>query len=124
MAANDEPTPTTQFPDQIPQTIPELYFWLKTRLDVSLSALRTELKGDLNEVKVDLNQVKVDLARVETELKEDTRARYVDLRKHISKLQISIDIMADKFDAYAEESKFLRKEVRRLEDQIDMPLLT
>jgi chromosome segregation ATPase len=117
MAANDESTPTTQFPEQIPQTVPELYLWLKTRLDVSLSALRTELKTDLNEVKTDL-------AHVESELKEDARARYVDLRKHISKLQISIDIMADKFDAYAEESKFLRKEVRRLEDQIDAPILT
>ncbi len=107
----------SQFPEQIPQTVPELYLWLKTRLDVSVSALRAELKTDFGEVKAGL-------ARVESELKEESRTRYVDLRKHISKLQISIDIMADKFDAYAEESKFLRKEVRRLEDQIDAPLLT
>lgn len=33
MAIDDEVAPTTQVPEAIPQTIPELYFWMKARMD-------------------------------------------------------------------------------------------
>ncbi len=56
-------------------------------------------------------------------LDEDAKARYVDLRSHLSKLQASLDILNNKFDALGDEVRFLRKSVRALEDKTEAAIL-
>ncbi len=89
-------------------------------LDPQAAALRTMI-GALLEEKLDakfeekLQPIRDQLARIE----DDSKARYVDLRSHITKLQASLDILNNKFDAQADEVRFLRKSVRDLEDNTD-----
>ena len=64
-----------------------------------------------------LRPISEQLSRLETE--EDAKARYVDLRAHIARVQAGLDILNEKFDAQANEVKFLRKSVRLLEDKTD-----
>jgi predicted nuclease with TOPRIM domain len=89
-------------------------------LDPQAAALRAMIAALLDEkleAKLEemLQPIRQQLARIE----EDSRARYVDLRNHMTKLQASFDILNNKFDAQGDEVKFLRKSVRTLEDKTD-----
>ncbi|HZS07959.1 MAG TPA: hypothetical protein VFD58_24205 [Blastocatellia bacterium] len=97
MNTNDESTPTNPIPEQLPQTIPELFTLLNARLEVHF----TELK----------NLLTVEVRRLE----EDARTRYVDLRQRV-------ELVNEKLDVYTEEVKFLRRDVRRLESKTDPSL--
>ncbi|MGH9844550.1 MAG: hypothetical protein ACREEM_37995 [Blastocatellia bacterium] len=81
-------------------------------LDPQATALRAMISALLEEK---LQPIRDQLARIE----DDSKARYVDLRNHITKLQASLDILNNKFDAQADEVRFLRKSVRDLEDKTD-----
>lgn len=83
-------------------------------LDPQTEALRAMISSLLEEY---LRPFQEQLARVETE--ENAKARYVDLRARLARLQESMDILNDKFDAQAGEVNYLRKSVRLLEDKID-----
>jgi predicted nuclease with TOPRIM domain len=81
-------------------------------LDPQTEALRSMIRSLLEE---QLRPVKEQLSRME----EEAKARYVDLRARLARMQESLDVLNEKFDAQAEEVKFLRKSVRRMEDKVD-----
>jgi len=87
--------------------------------DPQVEALRSMISSLLEEklqpVKAQLGNLAAQLSLIE----EDSKARYVDLRAHLTKVQASLDILNNKFDAQSDEVKFLRKSVRMLEDKAD-----
>lgn len=83
-------------------------------LDPQTEALRLMIRSLLEE---QLLPIREQLARLETE--ENAKARYVDLRARLAKMQEGLDVLNNKFDAQADEVKYLRKSVRLLEDRID-----
>lgn len=81
-------------------------------LDPQTEALRVMISSLLAE---NLRPIREQLFRMD----EDAKARYVDLRTRLARMQESLDVLNEKFDAQANEVKFLRKSVRLLEDKID-----
>jgi len=88
-------------------------------LDSQTEALRSIIGSLLDEklqpIRADLIGLKTQIVRIE----DDSKARYVDLRAHLAKMQASLDLLNSKFDVQADEVKFLRKSVRELEDRAD-----
>jgi len=81
-------------------------------LDPQTESLRLMIRSLLEE---QLLPIREQLSRLETDEKE----RYVDLRARLAKMQEGLDVLNNKFDAQADEVKFLRKSVRLLEDKVD-----
>lgn len=83
-------------------------------LDPQTEALRSMIRALLQE---QLRPIKEQLSLMETE--EEAKARYVDLRSRLAKTQEGLDVLNDKFDALANEVRFLRKSLRFMEDKVD-----
>lgn len=122
MAENDESVPTTQFPEAIPQTIPDLYFWMKARMDASSNDMWKELSAIKEELRELRHELKQEIRDAEQRLSEELRQRYVDLRQRIERLQGSVNLMDNRFEHHAEEINYLRKSLRDLEKRVDPPL--
>ncbi len=118
MAIDNEGGPTTQFPEEVPQTIPELYLRLKARMDAGFGDVWKELSA----VKEEIRELRQELRDVEQRLSEEIRQRYVDLRQRIERLQGSVNLMDNRFEHHAEEINYLRKSLRDLEKRVDPPL--
>ncbi|MGH9939372.1 MAG: hypothetical protein ACREAM_24290, partial [Blastocatellia bacterium] len=83
-------------------------------LDPQIEVLRSMIRLLLEE---QLQPIKDQLSRVEME--EEAKARYVDLRSRLAKTQEGLDVLNNKFDALADEVRYLRKSVRLMEDKVD-----
>ncbi len=81
-------------------------------LDPQTEALRSMIRLLLAE---QLRPIMEQLSRIE----EDAKARYIDLRARLAKTQEGLDVINNKFDALADEVRFLRKSVRLVEDKVD-----
>lgn len=118
MAEDEESVPTTQLPEAIPQTIPELYFWMRTRMEFSTSDIWKELAA----IREELRQLQQELQDVEQRLSEETRHRYVDLRQRIERLQSTMNSMEKRFEWQDSEIVNLKRGLRELEQKVDPPL--
>ena|SRR2546428_93866 len=85
-------------------------------LDPRTEALRSMIRDLLEE---QLRPIRERLYLME--LEEEAKARYVDLRSRLAKTQEGLDVLNEKFDALANEVRFLRKSVRLMEDKVDSP---
>jgi len=81
------------------------------------SMIRLLLEEHLRPIREQLHDFKNQLSSLETG--EDAKARYVDLRARLAKMQEGLDVLNDKFDAQVNEMKYLRKSVRLMEDKVD-----
>ena len=122
MAIDNESVPTTQLPEEVPQTIPELYLRLKARMDAGFGDMWKELSAIKEEVRELRHELKQEVRDVEQRLSEEIRQRYVDLRQRLERLQGSVNLMDNRFEHHAEEINYLRKSLRDLEKRIDPPL--
>ncbi len=125
MAIDNEGGPTTQFPEEVPQTIPELYLRLKARMDAGFGDVWKELsalKEEMRELRQEVRELRQEVQDVEQRLSEEIRQRYVDLRQRIERLQGSVNLMDNRFEHHAEEINYLRKSLRDLEKRVDPPL--
>ena len=68
MAIDNESIPTTQFPEEVPQTMVEMFAVLKARMDAGFREIVKEMR------------------EMEARLDEEARLRYVDMRQRINKL--------------------------------------
>lgn len=87
--------------------------------DPLAEALRQMISSLLDEK---LQPINVELANLSAQLfrmEEASKARYGDLRTRRARMQDSLDVLNEKFDAQSNEVKFLRKSVRLLEDKVD-----
>lgn len=107
MSADNESTPTAQFPEEVPQTIPELYLRLKARMDAGFGDMWKEL-----------SELRKEMSEMEARLDEEARLRYVDLRQRLSKLQFNENIMDERYELTMREINQLKKSVRELENKI------
>jgi hypothetical protein len=116
MATDNEDVSTTQFPEEIPQTIPDLYLRLKARMDVGFSDMGKELSV------LEIRELRQELQNVEHRLNEEIRLRFIDLRQRIERLQGSLNLIDKRFELQDSEIAYLKKSLRELENKIDPPL--
>ncbi len=122
MAIDNEGVPTTQFPEEVPQTIPELYLRLKARMDAGFGDVWKELSAIKEEVRELRHELKQEVRDVEQRLSEEIRQRYVDLRQRLERLQGSVNSMDKRFEWHDSEIAHLKKSLREIENKIDPPL--
>ncbi len=111
MAIDNESVPTTQFPEEVPQTIPELYLRLKARMDAGFSDMWKEI-----------SELKREMGEMEGRLNEEARQRYVDLRQRINKLQFNENVADERYELMTREINQLKKSLRELENKVGPPL--
>ena len=104
MAIDNESIPTTQFPEEVPQTMVEMFAVLKARMDAGFREIVKEMR------------------EMEARLDEEARLRYVDLRQRINKLQFNENVMDERYELTTREINQLKKSVREIENKIE-PLL-
>lgn len=104
MAIDNESIPTTQFPEEVPQTMVEMFAVLKARMDAGFREIVKEMR------------------EMEARLDEEARLRYVDLRQRINKLQFNENVMDERYELTTREINQLKKSVREIENKIEPPL--
>ena len=101
MATDNESIPTTQFPEEVPHTIPELYLRLKARMDAGFGDMWKEL-----------SELRSEMREMEARLDEEARQRYVDLRQCINKLQFNENVADERYELMTREINQLKKKLR------------
>ncbi len=104
MAIDNESVPTTQFPEEVPQTMAEMFAMLKARMDTGFYEVIKEMRA------------------MEARLDEEARLRYVDLRQRLNKLQFNENVMDERYELTTREINQLKKSVRELESKIEPSL--
>jgi predicted nuclease with TOPRIM domain len=111
MAIDNESVPTTQFPEEVLQTIPELYLRLKARMDAGFQDTWKEILA-----------IKKEMGEMESRLSEEAQQHYVDLRQRINKVQFNENVMDERYELTTREINQLKKSVRELENKVEPPL--
>jgi predicted RNase H-like nuclease (RuvC/YqgF family) len=92
MGTDNEGISTTQFPEEVPQTIPDLYLRLKARMDAGFGDMWKEI-----------SELRSEMREMETRLDEESRQRYVDLRQRINKLQFNENVADERYELLTRE---------------------